>query len=78
MKNPNETVYTSTAVSLGGNAVLITGKSGRGKSDLALRLIDRGAILIADDKTVLRKTKPEYMHFRTTKQKACWKSGVSV
>jgi serine kinase of HPr protein (carbohydrate metabolism regulator) len=34
--------------------VLLRGASGRGKSDLALRLIDDGARLIADDRTVLR------------------------
>jgi serine kinase of HPr protein (carbohydrate metabolism regulator) len=28
---------------------MITGSSGSGKSDLALRLIDRGALLISDD-----------------------------
>jgi serine kinase of HPr protein (carbohydrate metabolism regulator) len=38
-----------TAISIGGFAVLIMGGSGSGKSDLALRLIDRGAILISDD-----------------------------
>ena len=38
-----------TAISIGGHAVLIMGESGSGKSDLALRLIDRGAILISDD-----------------------------
>ena len=38
-----------TAISIGGHGVLIMGKSGSGKSDLALRLIDRGAILISDD-----------------------------
>ncbi|OYU01347.1 MAG: aldolase [Sphingomonadaceae bacterium PASS1] len=38
-----------TAISIGGYAVLIMGGSGSGKSDLALRLIDRGAILISDD-----------------------------
>ena len=30
---------------------MIEGPSGAGKSDLALRLIDRGAVLIADDRT---------------------------
>ncbi len=34
-------------------AVLLLGPSGSGKSDLALRLIDRGWQLIADDRTVL-------------------------
>lgn len=39
----------ATAVAIDGSAVLIIGKSGSGKSDLALRLIDRGALLISDD-----------------------------
>ena len=30
-------------------AVLLRGESGAGKSDLALRLIDQGALLVADD-----------------------------
>lgn len=38
-----------TAISINGHGVLILGESGSGKSDLALRLIDRGAILISDD-----------------------------
>ena len=38
-----------------GRAVLITGRSGSGKSDLALRLIDRGFSLVSDDRTILRK-----------------------
>lgn len=38
----------------GWRAVLLTGRSGSGKSDLALRLIDRGAMLVADDYTDLR------------------------
>ena len=42
-----------TAVAIGGRGVLILGASGSGKSDLALRLIDRGARLIADDQVEL-------------------------
>lgn len=33
--------------------MLIEGPSGAGKSDLALRLIDRGAVLISDDQTLV-------------------------
>ncbi len=46
----------ATAVAIGGRAVLIEGPSGSGKSDLALRLIDRGAKLIADDRTLVVRT----------------------
>jgi serine kinase of HPr protein (carbohydrate metabolism regulator) len=38
-----------TAVSIAGRGVLLRGASGAGKSDLALRLIDRGATLVSDD-----------------------------
>ena len=41
-------------VAIGGRGVLIAGASGRGKSDLALRLVDRGALLVSDDYTLLR------------------------
>ena len=43
----------ATTVAIRGRAVLIEGPSGAGKSDLALRLIDRGAMLVADDRTIL-------------------------
>ena len=42
-----------TAVAIDGRAVLLRGPSGSGKSDLALRLIDAGAQLVADDQTEL-------------------------
>jgi hypothetical protein len=40
-------------VAMRGVGVLIAGPSGSGKSDLALRLIDRGAVLVSDDYTLL-------------------------
>jgi serine kinase of HPr protein (carbohydrate metabolism regulator) len=43
----------ATAVALDGRAVLLRGPSGCGKSDLALRLIDAGARLVADDQSEL-------------------------
>jgi HPr kinase/phosphorylase len=43
-----------TCVELAGMGVLLRGPSGSGKSDLALRLIDRGARLVADDRVDLR------------------------
>lgn len=45
-----DTIHATT-VAVGGRGVLIAGPSGSGKSDLALRLIDRGAVLVADDRT---------------------------
>ena len=49
-----ENVHAST-VAIGGRAVLITGPSGSGKSDLALRLLDRGFTLVSDDQTIVRR-----------------------
>lgn len=46
----------ASCVAIGGRGVLIEGPSGSGKSDLALRLIDRGARLISDDYTELAVT----------------------
>jgi HPr kinase/phosphorylase len=42
-----------TSVALGGDGILLQGPPGSGKSDLALRLIDAGALLVADDQTEL-------------------------
>jgi serine kinase of HPr protein (carbohydrate metabolism regulator) len=49
-----ETVHAST-VAVDGRAVLITGPSGSGKSDLTLRLLDRGFTLVSDDQTIVKK-----------------------
>ena len=45
----------ASSVALNGRAVLISGLSGSGKSDLALRMLDRGFILVSDDRTIVRK-----------------------
>jgi len=45
----------ASSVALDGRAVLLTGPSGCGKSDLALRLIDRGFVLVSDDRTIIRR-----------------------
>jgi serine kinase of HPr protein (carbohydrate metabolism regulator) len=47
------TLFHASCVAIGGRALLIAGDSGSGKSDLALRLIDRGAVLVSDDQVVL-------------------------
>jgi HPr kinase/phosphorylase len=44
-----------TCVEIEGVGVLLRGQSGSGKSDLALRLIEDGARLVADDQTELRR-----------------------
>ena len=44
-----------TTVEIAGIGVLLRGNPGSGKSDLALRLIDGGARLVADDRTLLRR-----------------------
>jgi hypothetical protein len=43
----------ASCVAIGAAGVLLLGKPGAGKSDLALRLIDEGARLVADDRTIL-------------------------
>ena len=44
-----------TCVELEGVACLLRGPPGSGKSDLALRLFDHGARLVADDQVVLKR-----------------------
>jgi len=50
----SDTIHAS-CVAIGGRAVLLAGRSGVGKSDLALRLIDRGAVLVSDDYTQVKR-----------------------
>ena len=60
-----EALIHGTCLAIGGEGVLLVGKPGSGKSDLALRLIDqvglglsghpRGAVLVADDQVVIRR-----------------------
>lgn len=49
-----ETLHAST-VAADGRSVLITGPSGSGKSDLSLRLLDRGFSLVSDDQTIVKR-----------------------
>lgn len=60
-----EALIHGTCLAVGGEGVLLVGKPGSGKSDLALRLIDqrgmgltgtlRAARLVADDQVVIRR-----------------------
>ena len=56
----SETLHVSS-VARNGVAILISGPSGAGKSDLALRLIDRGAQLVSDDYTIVRRVKGQLL-----------------
>jgi RNase adaptor protein for sRNA GlmZ degradation len=47
------TLAHATSVAIDGKGVLLRGASGGGKSDMALRMIAAGAILVADDQTSL-------------------------
>jgi serine kinase of HPr protein (carbohydrate metabolism regulator) len=51
----------ASCVELGGTGVLLLGESGSGKSDLALRLIDAGGRLVADDRTDLHRRDAKLM-----------------
>ncbi|HXM84934.1 MAG TPA: serine/threonine protein kinase [Stellaceae bacterium] len=59
MNSISSNLVHGTAVALGRAGVLLRGPSGAGKSDLALRLIDQGAALVADDQTALARAGDE-------------------
>jgi len=52
-KAASEANIHASCVALDARGILLLGPSGSGKSDLALRLIDDGARLVADDRTIL-------------------------
>ncbi len=56
-QNKRTEIVHASCVSVDGQGILFVGPSGSGKSDLALRMIDRGAVLVADDQVILTKRK---------------------
>jgi HPr kinase/phosphorylase len=52
---PDRLQLHASCISLDGSAVLLRGPAGSGKSDLALRLVDAGALLVADDLCEIRR-----------------------
>lgn len=48
-----------SCAALGGDAVLVLGPPGAGKSDLVLRLLGRGWMLVADDQVELEPVEPD-------------------
>ena len=61
----------ATSVCLDGRAVLIMGKSGAGKSMLALELMEQGATLIADDVTFLSQDEGGVYAMASDETKGC-------
>ena len=52
---PDRVQIHASCVALSGAAVLLRGPPGAGKSDLALRLVDGGGMLVADDLCEIRR-----------------------
>lgn len=61
MARPSSETRHASTIAIDGQAIMITGISGSGKSDLALRLIDRGARLVSDDYTLITRTETGLM-----------------
>lgn len=53
--------YHGELLDIFGVGVLITGKSGIGKSETALELIKRGHLLVADDNVIIKKPSPNVL-----------------
>ena len=53
MTAAEQKVLHATCVEIGSAGIMLRGKPGSGKSDLALRLIDGGARLVADDQVIV-------------------------
>jgi len=63
-----ETEAHGTAVDCYGVGMLMVGKPGIGKSEIALELVERGHLLVADDLVALRRTQDEALVARTNPQ----------
>jgi HPr kinase/phosphorylase len=57
----NTILVHATVIAIEGAAILLRGPPGAGKSDLALRLIDGGARLVADDQAELRRVEDQIL-----------------
>ncbi len=58
-------IINASAVSINGLGFLILGRSGSGKSELALGLIKSGAKLIADDRVVITSSELSPKHLKS-------------
>lgn len=63
-----ETEVHGTAVDCYGVGMLVVGKPGIGKSEVALELVERGHLLVADDLVALRRTQEDVLVAHTNRQ----------
>ena len=55
MRRLSSEMFHASTVARDSRAVMITGPSGSGKSDLALRMFDHGFRLVSDDQTIVAR-----------------------